>query len=251
MFKLTMLGTTLALAAGCYRGDTGTKTPTTPPTTPPVETKPEAFSAASVLFGDKSAGLMEGTMTATVEFLTPKMPGYRIELKDDAAFTGFSAFSAAPHLNVYVGDERVFAVVIHEGGKIFNAHTDNKHVGVQGHPAWHVGAAFQDSRALSRCDCWGDKVVCWKDGEHAALAFDRSCDNLANLGNDQNQAALKVLDGLEIKRMVWSPQPFEPDHTDTPSQPKGGGLTGTVVPHEHPTQGDEDGDEGGGEDDGD
>lgn len=240
--------------AGCYRGATPPPTTVTPPPTGGAPLVATTVARDPVVFGDTGAGPVLVGFPGTVDALQARLPkDYRVEVKDDAAFTGgFSDFSPSRHLNVYYGPDRVFAVVLHED-TIFNIHTDSAKVGVQGHPSWHVNASFQDSGALSRCDCWGSKVVCWKDGEHVALAFDRGCDNLSNLSGAPDPRALRVLDGLQIKRMIWNPKPFVPEAADTTTAPehKGGGLTGTVVPHQHPTQGDDGGDDDGGDDDGD
>ncbi len=243
MSKLTVLGTLIVALSACYRGD-ATKTPIGTTTTTTTTTTVEA---GGIVMTDKAIGALDGATAATQDALAKKLVGLDVKLMSEKDPPPFKEGNPSKHFEVWKAGERQYSIII-SGEAIFNVHTENPKVSVSNHPSWHVGATFQDSKSLTRCDCWGDKIVCWKDGEHAALAFDRKCENMTS--GDPHE--LTVLDGLPITRMVWNPKPFAGD--DDPKAPAehGGGLSGTVHVHDHPTTGGGDpcgGGGGGGDDD--
>jgi hypothetical protein len=241
MSKLTVLGTLIVTLTACYHGDATSQTPVGN-TTPKTAT---AADPGGLVMDDKAIGMLDGNTPATQEALSKKLVGFEVKRMSEKDPPPFKDGNKSAHFEVWKGAEKEYAIII-SGDTIFNVHTENAKISVAGHPNWHVGATFQESKQLSRCDCWGKKVVCWKDGEHAALAFDRGCDNLTS----GDAHALAVLDGLQITRMVWNPHPFAGDEQPVHGgSEKGGGLSGTV--HVHPDDGGGGGDPcgGGGDDD--
>ncbi len=104
---------------------------------------------------------------------------------------------------VFKGEELLLYVVPDDDGSIFNVHAMSGKVVVSGRE-WRVGAPFQGAAQLTQCECWGQNPTCWKQGEHVAVNFARECGDLA--GGDQRM--MRVLDGITVQRIVWSPKPF-------------------------------------------
>ena len=71
---------------------------------------------------------------------------------------------------------------------------------------WRAGAAFQNSKDLTRCTCWGTNPTCFKKGEHVAVNFIRSCMETTD------PREIRVVDGLVIQRVIWSPTAFDNEH---------------------------------------
>jgi hypothetical protein len=105
--------------------------------------------------------------------------------------------------DVFDKGERILFVVPNDDGSVFNVHATSGKVSITDH-AWRVGQAFQGSTEITKCECWGDTPTCYKTGEHVAVNFDRDCTGLT----DANPRALKVLDGLVVQRVIWSPTAF-------------------------------------------
>ena len=82
-------------------------------------------------------------------------------------------------------------------------HATSPKVETRGHD-WRVGAAFEGAGWLTDCECWGENPTCYRRGDHIAINFKRSCDTVTAL----HGSALRVLDGVEIQRVIWSPRPF-------------------------------------------
>jgi len=116
---------------------------------------------------------------------------------------------------VFERDRRVFTVVPTSDAAIFNIHVASPRIAVAGHDRWRVGAKFADWQALTQCACWGGKPVCFRVGDHVALAFDRKCGGL--------RRTLRWLEGLPIEHTIWSPKPFgedEPRAAEEPDEPE-------------------------------
>ncbi len=199
-------------AAACYSGSS------TPPVTPVIaNAAPTAAAPGAIVISTKAIGLVDASTPATLDGLRQKLVGFEVKASNDEFF----------HFDVFKDGEKMFYVV-ESDGKVFNVHAVSPKITVEGHPSWKVGTPFSDASLLTECDCWGEAIVCWKAGESVAAAFDRKCDNMT--GKD-NARALRVLDGVNLQRMVWRPTPFgeeAADHNDDQKQPKGGGLGGTV-----------------------
>jgi hypothetical protein len=142
-------------------------------------------------------GPLSAASPATLVALREVFPGYEVRPvhKDGLEF------------QVLERDRRLFTVVPAKDGTIFNIHIASGKIAVAGHDGWTVGAKFADWERLSDCACWGGKPVCFRDGEHVAVGFDRSCNGLAR--------SRRGLAGLPIARTIWSPRPFgeEPPRT--------------------------------------
>jgi hypothetical protein len=103
--------------------------------------------------------------------------------------------------HVSSGDEELFYVIPDDNGGVFNVHATSPRIAIADHPDWHIGAPITSIDALSLCDCWGRHSVCFKSGEHVAIAFDEGC----------GVTDLRVLIGKPIRSAVWSPAPFAED----------------------------------------
>ncbi len=103
---------------------------------------------------------------------------------------------------VFDGDRPLFSIVPDEGGSILNVHVVTPEVTMADRP-WRVGAPFKGT--ITDCDCWGGKLVCFKKGEHVAVTFDRRCRSALDARGHRG------LQGVAIKKLVWSPKPFGGD----------------------------------------
>lgn len=202
-----MLALVIGLAA-CKSG--GASPPATTPTTgsdaPPAPT--------GIVITDAGIGPIQPDTPATLDGLRGKLLGFEVKaVRDERDNLQFDAYK----------DGVLVLSVIEDGGRVVNVLTTDPKVSVATHPTWHAGGMFADAKLLTRCDCWDSKMVCWKDGEHVAVAFERGCQKPVD-----DVRALVVLDGTSIQKLVWSPQPFGPASTTV--APTGGGLGGTVKP---------------------
>lgn len=135
-----------------------------------------------------------------------------------AAFTGFEVRAANDttlSYSVYLGDEKLAWVIPNDDGTLFNVHATSSRIETQGYD-WRVGSSFQGASSLTKCECWGENPTCYRKGGHLAINFKRGCDGLVNA----DARALRVLDGVMIQRVIWSPKPFsggdDGDESDAP-----------------------------------
>ena len=126
--------------------------------------------------------------------------------------------------HVLLEAELLFRVIPNEDGSLFNVHAVSGKVEIAQHPQWKIGAAFAGDDVLTTCECWGDHPVCFKTGEHVAVAFKRACDGL------DDERMRKVLAGVTVERAVWSPTPFGVASDSSGSDPCGGSTPGSVIP---------------------
>jgi len=98
------------------------------------------------------------------------------------------------------GSDILYYVIPDENAKILNVHITNPRFVVADH-AWGIGKPLAASDA-SICECWGDKPVCYKKGDHVAAAFDRECD-------EYEENLRSKVSKLAVTRVVWSPRGFE------------------------------------------
>jgi hypothetical protein len=174
------------LSVGCWR--------TTPPSSPtPSEgavtvadlltIRPEAFGpiTANTEVSERSLGALFGPHGLTVEVV----PDRHGDL-----------------FHVSRGDELMFYVVTDAGNLVFNIHAVSREVTISMRPEWKIGAPFTGHALLTECECWGERPVCFRKGEHVAVAFERECDGL------EDEAGRSALDGERIQRAVWSPNAF-------------------------------------------
>ena len=98
------------------------------------------------------------------------------------------------------GKDVLYYVIPDENAKILNVHVTNAKFTVADHN-WGIGKELAPGDA-TLCECWGDKPVCYKKGDHVAAAFDRQCDEYEE--NLRSKVAK-----LAVVRVVWSPRGFE------------------------------------------
>ena len=145
------------------------------------------------------------TMSATgFGPLKPESPATLVALRE--VFAGYEVRAVQENgleYQVFEHSQRLFTVVPSGDGAIFNIHVASPKIAVSGHADWRVGTKFSGWERLTDCACWGGKPVCFRDGEHVAVGFDRGCHGLAR--------SRRGLAGLPIARTIWSPRAFGDD----------------------------------------
>lgn len=137
--------------------------------------------------------------------ITAKTPANLIALR--AALSGYEVQPVNDNgleFHVYKDGEKLFYVIPTDTGAVFNVHVVSPKITVANH-SWKVGTPLKNAIELTMCDCWGGKPVCFKKGDHIAVAFDRGCGGLSEARNR------RVLEGVTIQRTVWNPKPFGVD----------------------------------------
>lgn len=176
------------LLAGCY-----TSSSTGPALSNAARAAPDELSVRT-----SSVGPIRADTLATLVHLRELLAGYEVKPAHDGSL----------EYDVYKNGEKLFYVVPdEERGTIFNVHVVSGKVAVAG-KSWRVGAPFSGAASLTTCECWGDNPTCFTAGEHVAVNFNRTCDDVT-----EDAAALRSLEGLTIQRVIWNPLPFgdEPD----------------------------------------
>lgn len=157
--------------------------------------------------------------------LTSKTPANLTALRD---LLGKDGYEVTPVNNngveyhVSLKGELLFYVIPNDNGTLFNVHAVSSKVEISEHPQWKIGAAFTGDDVLTDCECWGEHPVCFRKGEHVAVAFKRACDGL------DDERMRKVLTGVNVQRAVWSPTPFGYDDDSHSGDPCGGSPS--VIP---------------------
>ena len=206
---MRLLGAFLLLA-GCFHGGK--------PATTTTGVGSAAVAPTGIVIADASIGPIDAGTPATLDGLRGKLAGYEVKATRDE--------HDALQYDAYKDGVLVFSVA-DDNGKVLNVITSDPKVTVSNHPTWHAGALFSEAKTLSRCACWGAKYTCWKDGEHVAASFERSCTK-----PEDDVHVLVVLDGSPIEHLVWSPTPFGYDDEDSGStQPP------SVIPNPDPCGG--------------
>ncbi|NVB84048.1 MAG: hypothetical protein HOV81_37075 [Kofleriaceae bacterium] len=174
------------LLAGCY-----TSSPTAPTLSNTVKAEPEELSVRT-----SSVGPIHGDTEATLVHLRELLAGYEVKPSHDGSL----------QYDVYKNGEMLFYVVPdQEQGTIFNVHVVSGKIAVAG-KSWRVGAPFSGAASLTSCECWGDNPTCFIAGEHVAVNFNRTCDDVT-----EDPAARRSLEGMKIQRVIWNPLPFGND----------------------------------------
>ncbi|HET9989584.1 MAG TPA: hypothetical protein VFQ65_13725 [Kofleriaceae bacterium] len=137
-------------------------------------------------------GPINAATVATLTNLRALFPAYRIVPANDPQL----------EYDIYDGKQKLGFVVLNDDASVFNVHATSNRVRVEDR-AWRAGESFQDSKVLSRCECWGSNPTCYKIGEHVAINFDRPC-----LEDGDDARVLRVLDGLVVQRVIWSVEPL-------------------------------------------
>ncbi|MEP6861869.1 MAG: hypothetical protein ABJE66_14680 [Deltaproteobacteria bacterium] len=163
-------------------------------------------SQAGLVITQHGWGPISAATVATLTNLRALLPVYRVVPVNDPQL----------EYDIFDGKQKLGFVVINDDASVFNVHATSNRVRVEDR-TWRAGESFQDSKALTRCECWGSNPTCYKSGEHVAVNFDRSCLE----GDDPRE--LRVLDGLIVQRVIWSVEPFGPaaDVTTDPSDSAG------------------------------
>lgn len=104
--------------------------------------------------------------------------------------------------HVFLGEELLFYVIPNDDGSLFNVHCTSSRVAIAEHPDWIIGSPLTNEKPIDTCECWGSHPMCFKTGEHVAVGFRVSCDNL------DTPAKRRSLLGVPIQRAVWNPAKF-------------------------------------------
>ena len=142
---------------------------------------------------ESSLGAITGKTRGTLEGLRAVLPGFEVT----------PVYDGGLEYHVSQNGEHLYYVIPADDGTVFNVHVVSGKLGTTLHP-WRAGEPFKGAALLTMCECWGDQPVCFRHGEHVAVAFKRSCEGLQ--GGDPHAHA--VLDGVTVQRMIWSPTPF-------------------------------------------
>jgi len=201
MAKRHSLLTIGALGASCY---------TSVPAPVPV---PVVEPGAAFTIRPASVGPITAKTPANLLALRTALTGYEVK----PAHIVLGASSNRLGYNVYKDGEKLLHVVPDAAGAIFNVHALSSKIAIADRP-WKIGAKFNGVKSISACKCWAEEVVvCFKAGDHVAVAFTRECSYDSYGSEDERQDLI----GLTIHRVLWSPKAYTED-----SNPYGGGEYG-------------------------
>ena len=187
--SLAFLG--CVLAAGCWSTSNSASTISNSTAKDPHATRSGLFTITQASFGPI------GTKSpATLDGLRKLFVGYDVKAVNDGSL----------EFDVFQGNERLLFVVPNEDGTVFNVHATSNKIALADR-GWRVGETFQGASAIDTCECWGENPTCFKKGEHIAVNFKRACTGLT----EGDARALKVLDGIAVERVIWSPSAFGGD----------------------------------------
>jgi hypothetical protein len=181
----------LVVFAGCY---TATSEPT-------ISNHVVGTKGGLLTISEDGFGPLRAESPATLTALRAAFTGYDVRPTNDSTLT----------YSVYLGDEKLAWVIPNDNGSLFNVHATSPRIETRGRD-WRVGHSFQDASALTDCECWGDNPTCYRRGGHVAINFKRACDGLVGV----DARGLRVLDGVQIQRVIWSPTPFGGDSGEAP-----------------------------------
>jgi hypothetical protein len=172
----------------------GTRAPSSSPPT-----------AGALTLGELGVGPIDAHTPGTIEALQSLFPRLELKLNGDRFNGELSGgrLAGGVSCDAMLGGDVLFYVVPYDGNAIEYVQATSAKVRVAGHP-WAVGGKV-DHRTIDEGECWGEKVTCFKTGEHVAIAVahDRKGMQLA-----RRTVALDVIDGATIERVPWSPKPF-------------------------------------------
>lgn len=159
--------------------------------------QPSAPRAPGLVVSQHGVGPLTASTTATLLALRDALPELRVTPRNDPNL----------ELDIYDGATLIASVVPDDDGHVFNISVTSESIPVEGKP-WRAGRTFQQSHVINMCECWGQKPVCYRTGEHVAVAFDRSC------LDETDARSLRALDGLVIQRVIWSSPSFGEEDRD-------------------------------------
>src|ERR1700712_3821938 len=117
------------LVSGCWSA--------TPP--PLVPTKPQA----GLVITQHGWGPISAATVATLTNLRGLFPAYRVVPVNDPQL----------EYDIFDDKQKVGFVVINDDASVFNVHATSNRVRVEDR-TWRAGESFQDSKALTHCECW-------------------------------------------------------------------------------------------------
>jgi hypothetical protein len=177
------------LGLSCY-----TSAPVPPEAPAPAEPPPVMTIQPS------SIGPITAKTPGSLIALRRALPGYDVK----PAHLGLGSSTSRLGFNVYKDGEKLLHVIPDDKGGIFSVHAVSSKVVAADRP-WKIGAKLSGMRALSMCKCWEEEiVVCFKAGDHLAVAFARECGWDSYTTDEERQDLI----GVPIQRMLWSPRPF-------------------------------------------
>jgi hypothetical protein len=164
---------------------------------PPISNRMTSQARGVLTISEDGFGPLRKGSPATLTALRAAFPGFDVRAANDSSLS----------YSIFLHDEKLVWVIPNEDGTLFNAHATSARVETLGHD-WRVGSAFAGARYLTHCECWGENPTCYRQGDHIAVNFKRSCDNVTGT---YNRAALSVLEGELVQRVIWSPSAFKYD----------------------------------------
>lgn len=186
----------IVLVAGCWASSQPT-------------THDELSTPGAIVITETAFGPIDGKTVTTLVGLRAMLPQFRVVPVNDPAL----------EYHIYDGKEQLAFIVLNDDATVYNIHATSKQVTISDR-AWRVGEAFQQSRDLTRCTCWGNNPTCFKKGEHFAVNFNRSC------METQDPREMRALDGLVIQRVIWSPTAFGTEEATADDSEDGSGEGG-------------------------
>jgi len=162
---------------------------------------PAPPAEVTIALTETTLGPIASTTRASLLVLRAALRGYTVIPVNVGSDPEFPSLE----YQVFDTDQPMFSIVPDEEGNILNVHvvTPKVTVVVARAVPWRAGSPFAGT--VTDCDCWGGTLVCFKKGEHVAVTFDRRCRSTFNA------RAQRALQGVAIKKLVWSPKGFGGD----------------------------------------
>jgi hypothetical protein len=184
---------------------------------PPVAPAPAAPEAVMTIH-PASVGPITATTPASLLGLRRALPGHEIK----PAHVALGPTTSRLGFHVYRDGEKLLYVLPDDKGAIASVHALSPKVIAADRP-WRLGARFNGVRSISTCKCWEEEVVvCFKVGEHVAVAFARECGWDSHSNQDERQDLI----GAPIHRVLWSPRAFGEESNPYGGSEYGGGEYG-------------------------
>jgi hypothetical protein len=183
----------IVLVAGCWAS-------------PPPTTHSDVSTPGAIVITETGFGPIDGKSVVTLVGLRAMLPQFRVVPVNDPAL----------EYHIFDGKEPVAFIVLNDDSTVYNIHATSNKVTISDRP-WRVGAAFQNSKNLTTCTCWGSNPTCFKKGEHIAVNFNRSCMETVD------PREIRAVDGLVVQRVIWSPTAFGPEPPSTRDDGEGDG----------------------------
>ena len=168
----------IALVVGCSTPAPAPRPPARPPQPPPLFT-----------IRADALGPLKATTPATLAALRAALRGLDVE----------PLHANGLEYRVSHAGAKLFDVIPDDRGAILNVHVVSPRIAVAGR-AWRVGAPFTRSD-VTTCECWATQTVCFKNGDHLAVALAKVC---------RDRIDPRALEGTPIRVAIWSPRPLAP-----------------------------------------